>query len=303
MSEVEGPGPEFSEKESQKLDFLKDQVEKGKVGGLDDKPAQERGPSEHQEFPKWEQIDPAWKDLPPELREEFLDKFGGKVDNEDLLGLMNEFEETTDVSENLHSYIESALNRIKAHLEGREPLFGEEGERGLYSNELIGDPKEQFFQILEKRFPDLGITVRSDAIGIDGKKLEGFSAIWIDPTKRADVAPRIHRLFEENKAMQFFQMFKLKGTQHAREVGQQLEQQGILPSGVTARFYARYLKDMIEGLRSSFDELEIGEKVVKDMQEEFDGLRVEPMTDEELQIFLLEKVIIPEFGPPQEPAK
>ena len=62
-------GPEFSESEIEKLSFVKDQADKGKIGGPEDKPNRE----------EWEKPDSAWRDLPAEMKNEALAKLrGGK---------------------------------------------------------------------------------------------------------------------------------------------------------------------------------------------------------------------------------
>ena len=80
-------GPDFTQRETEHLQFVKNQVEQGKVGGVEDAPSSGREFAEYQEPPDWKAVDPAWNEIPLEKREEFQELFGDveKLDDQEKL--------------------------------------------------------------------------------------------------------------------------------------------------------------------------------------------------------------------------
>lgn len=276
MGESSEFGPEFTEEELSKLEFAKDQVEKGKIGGPEDKPREDREFTMHPEPQYWEKIDPAWKNIPTEMRQEIFEKYGGQITKgslENLLAYLDEANVGEDVLDPL-----------------REEIWGE----GFVMNTLRGSATEQLFTVLKDYYPELGVKINDEATDANSNRVWEMVGIWMDPNQKAKIAPSLEEMLLDDAVFTLFNG-EIEEGDVFEVLGQELEEFGVLPSGATQRIIARthkVLMDRYSGYVGKGFNVELN-------RSRFEKLGVEPYTDEEVQELFLRSVVVPALGPPK----
>lgn len=253
--------PEFSESEIEKLGFVKDQADKGKIGGQEDKPSENREFVEHHGPSEEEKADPAWKNLPPELQEEIL-------------------------------------KRIRSREQKYEKALGVEPVQIDYVRD--GSVEEVYFKTIEKNYSELGISLRPDAMDEHGDRIKNASSVWATPQKRTEVewAMRLtrHPLMDFLVLIEISDLDEQKIDLLSQ--GHDYEKHNLIPNGTTERMFARSVKNRISHLKSM--DPNVNSTEIANGEKELERLGVEPLSDQELEALLLQQVIKPGLEPPKE---
>lgn len=255
-------GPEFSESEIEKLGFIKEQVDKGEIGGPEDKPSENREFVKHTEPPDVEKADPAWRNLPPELQEEVKMVLGPQI----------------------HVSRE------------RSPSLEEQGKERCASVDL-DSIWDKAFVLLERYYPEFGISTKQEPSVIKGGYQIDEVGIWADPDKEEVVSRVLNNpMMEILTSLHHFARVKAENDQAL--FIRHLDRQGILSQEDSKRLIAYFAKSLADKIESKFPKLSFWENRALACRDKIKQLNIEPYSDEEVSKFLLEKVIIPEFGPP-----
>lgn len=276
MAEKIQPESQFNEKEAKYLRFYKGAVEKGIMGGSEDKSAEDKPVLDEV---RAERLEEDWKGLSPELSKRKYLKY-----SED-----------------------EVAKRHEAKMKEHTGKIDKEREKGFYENVDPGSGRELVAKLVQEYYPELGVSVNTDEENyINNRSVSGLPnvhSVYIDPIKNEQVRPVLRKLINHPIGELVWPEHDDEGRVGPRLVAY-LENKGILTRDVSKRILARYYRNAAEGIKESFDRSDpkwdsVWGPTVEDLEDDCRALGVEPMSDAELSDLLLDKVISPVLGQPK----
>jgi len=306
MDDPEGAGfnPEqdksssqFSSKELEQFRFLKDQADKGKIGGKGDQPNQNQEFTQHPEPEQWKEIDPEWRDLPLELREEFQEKFGEEVATNDRSEFVRRYKEwlkETGFDEYLPeetregSLQERLEEIIRRDLPAREAVPREvKKPENFITNIPGGGYNEIFYQALMEQYPELGLYINNGAKGLNGKTLSWAKAVWTVPEKTFLAKTAIDELWGDPILEVISDLANDGGLPGAFPRLRRAEQSGLVPEGSAERLMVMGLSETVNFDESRLTRMTPPEKRAhEDNKRRLARTKSIPMTENEIKDFL-----------------
>jgi|GEM_PF-4896278 len=201
-------------------------------------------------------------------------------------------EEEIAVADSLVSKAKEILNEaskegtIEDNDQEEIEFFNDEVENKLFDDSSDfytavnkGSLREVFYKTVAEEIPELGITVDENAIAPDGSPLESFQT-GVKTTPFKTDRNFLHQLGELPV------IHALNGFEN-RDMIQDLEKKGILPTGMTDRIYARNYQESIKYLQDNLQKTtnrELIKSAINNFQEESSQLgNVVPLSNEEAQ--------------------
>ena len=179
----------------------------------------------------------------------------------------------------------------------REAAHGPESEGGIYTVVTHGAPDETLFRLIEKHYPHFGLLIKEE-VDLEGNRLEGIFNILLDPKKAAETGSKLDNLLRGNPIITALDRVLFEEEGKIPAITRNLDKQGLLPEEVGRRLLAKSIENMVEGYKKTEPNSPDKERDLDRWRRGLQILNVEPLSDQELESLLLEKLLIPRFGPP-----